>query len=203
MEPGIDGTASLHRPYVSSDEAHGGTRRALTPALTPAQRSAPTPGLAFQRPGETIGRSGWPLRTHMELGALASAVPCARLHACHVLWEWQQRDLIETAGLIVSELMTNAITATQAIKSDHPVRLWLLSDRSRTLIAVGDPSHYPPRLIDAPVEEAGGRGLMLVQALSSNWGWYATHKPRTAKVVWAELRVPPEGGTPENASGDE
>jgi hypothetical protein len=32
--------------------------------------------------------ASWPLRSHLELGALSSAVPCARLHAKHVLWEW-------------------------------------------------------------------------------------------------------------------
>jgi hypothetical protein len=32
--------------------------------------------------------ASWPLRSHLELGALPSAVPCARLHAKHVLWEW-------------------------------------------------------------------------------------------------------------------
>ena len=111
--------------------------------------------------------------------------------------------MIEAAELVVSELMTNAITATQAISSDDAVRLWLLSDTSRALIAIGDASPYPPRLIDAPVDEAGGRGLMLVEALSSNWGWYATHKPRTAKVVWAELYVPLEDGSSKNASGGE
>jgi len=30
----------------------------------------------------------WPLRSSLELGALSSAVPCARLHVKHVLWEW-------------------------------------------------------------------------------------------------------------------
>jgi hypothetical protein len=29
-----------------------------------------------------------PLRSYLELGALPTAVPCARLHARHLLWEW-------------------------------------------------------------------------------------------------------------------
>ena len=44
---------------------------------------------------------------------------------------------------------------------------------------------------------------MLVQALSSNWGWYPTHKLRTAKVVWAELQVMPEDDQSANANEDE
>jgi len=30
----------------------------------------------------------WPLCSYLELGALPTAVPCARLHARHVLREW-------------------------------------------------------------------------------------------------------------------
>ena len=39
----------------------------------------------------------WPLRSFLELGALPSAVPCARLHARQVLWEWRLTGLIWTA----------------------------------------------------------------------------------------------------------
>jgi hypothetical protein len=53
---------------------------------------------------------------------------------------------------------------------------------------VGDPSPHPPRRIDADGDTEGGRGLLLVEMLSSNWGWYAIGQHRIAKVVWAELR---------------
>jgi len=46
----------------------------------------------------------WPSRSQLELGALASAVPCARLHARQVLWEWGVGEQAETAELLVSEL---------------------------------------------------------------------------------------------------
>ena len=32
-----------------------------------------------------------PLRSYLELGALPTAVPCARLHARHLMWEWGLR----------------------------------------------------------------------------------------------------------------
>jgi anti-sigma regulatory factor (Ser/Thr protein kinase) len=124
----------------------------------------------------------------MELGALPSAVPCARLHTRQVLWEWNQTGLIEAAELIVSELITNAIAATQSIDSADSVHLWLLSDNHRTQILVGDASPNAPRRIDTDDDAEAGRGLLLVETLSSNWGWYATSRHRTAKVVWAELR---------------
>jgi hypothetical protein len=31
----------------------------------------------------------WPLHSYLELGTLPGAVPCARLHTRHVLWEWE------------------------------------------------------------------------------------------------------------------
>jgi hypothetical protein len=68
------------------------------------------------------------------------------------------------------------------------VWLQVASDSSQTLIMVGDPSPHPPRRIDPDGDTEGGRGLLLVDALSSNWGWYVTDQQRTAKVVWAELR---------------
>ena len=54
----------------------------------------------------------WPFRSSLELGALSSAVPCACLHVKHVLWEWGLNSLAERAELVVSELVTNAVTAT-------------------------------------------------------------------------------------------
>lgn len=131
--------------------------------------------------------SGWPLESRLEFGPLSGAVPCARLHIRHVLREWQQADLIETAELIVSELMTNAITATQAIHSVCPIRLWIQSDNSQALIIVGDSSPHPPRRLDPAGDTEGGRGLVLVEALSNRWGWYVLRQRGTAKVVWAEL----------------
>src|ERR1017187_3708362 len=56
--------------------------------------------------------SQWPLQDFLELGALAGAVPCARLHVRQVLWEWGVlRSLGEGAELLVTELVTNAVKA--------------------------------------------------------------------------------------------
>jgi hypothetical protein len=33
-------------------------------------------------------RDEWPLRSYLELGILEGSVPCARLHAKQLLWEW-------------------------------------------------------------------------------------------------------------------
>lgn len=45
-----------------------------------------------------------------------------------------------------------------------------------------------PRRICPAGDTEGGPGLLLVEALSNSWGWYATRKHATTKTIWAELR---------------
>jgi len=130
--------------------------------------------------------SGWPLRNSLELGPYSGAVPCARLHARAVLWEWGLADLSENVELIISELVTNSVIASQPLDQISPIRLWLLSDKDRVLILVWDASPKPPCPADPGTGEfnEGGRGLMLVEAISEQWSWYFAHETH-GKVVWA------------------
>ena len=66
----------------------------------------------------------WPLRSYLELGALPSAVPCARLHAKHVLWEWGLDALAEAIELVVSELITNGVQASDGMTGSRYRGLW-------------------------------------------------------------------------------
>jgi anti-sigma regulatory factor (Ser/Thr protein kinase) len=111
-----------------------------------------------------------PIRTPLELGALPTAVPCARLHARHVLWEWGLNGLAPDSELLVSELVTNAVKAT-AGRDEAAVRLRLSGDSARVLIEVWDPDPRAPAPKDLgglgtpDPQEEGGRGLFLVAAL--------------------------------------
>ena len=136
----------------------------------------------------------WPLRDFLELGALVSAVPCARLHARQVLWEWGIGNLGDSAELLVTELITNAVTASREAGRDSAVRLWLLSDSAQILILVWDASPRPPVLTDASDEAEHGRGLMLVNAVSEQWGWYL-REDSDGKFVWAITRLCIPGGS--------
>ena len=132
-----------------------------------------------------------PLRSYLELGALPTAVPCARLHARHVLREWGLNGLASDSELLVSELVTNAVKAT-AGRDEAAVRLRLSGDSTRVLIEVwdADPRAPAPRDLGEhgtpDPQEEGGRGLFLVAALSARWDWYPTGEP-AGKVVWCEL----------------
>ncbi len=134
----------------------------------------------------------WPLRSSLELGALPTAVPCARLHARQLIWEWGLDGLAETAELLVSELVTNAVQAMAREEGHKAVRLQLCGDNARVRIEVWDADPRPPAPKDPgedsipDLEAEGGRGLFLVAALSACWDWYLTQEP-TGKVVWCEL----------------
>lgn len=133
--------------------------------------------------------SGWPLRTYLELRALPGAVPCARLHARQVVWEWGLAELNDETELVVSELLTNAIAASAAVADTPLVRLWVLSDGGQVLILVWDASPRRPVRVEADEEAEGGRGLLLVEAISSRWGCYSPLDGTTGKVTWAAIQA--------------
>jgi anti-sigma regulatory factor (Ser/Thr protein kinase) len=128
--------------------------------------------------------ASWLLRTHLELEAYASAVSCARGHVRSAAMEWGLRNLADTAELLVSELVTNAINASQHLGSSEPpiVRLWLVSDQISLVIHVWDACKEMPIRKDADADDLSGRGLMIIETLSAKWGSY---KEAQGKVVWA------------------
>ena len=126
----------------------------------------------------------WPYQSHLELGAISSAVPSARLHARLVLWEWGlPADKAEAAELVVSELVTNALEHGSA-GIPATVRIWLSSDGGSIAINVWDASPRPPVPKDTSADADSGRGLMIVAAVSTDWGWAAADP---GKVVWAVI----------------
>ena len=142
------------------------------------------------------GRSAeWPLSTSLPLGALTGATPCARLHARAVLAEWGLHDLAESAELVVSELVTNAVRASTG-PDGRPrydgaampvVILRIASDCIRLLIEVWDGIPDAPAAAYPEPDEESGRGLMLVEAACDHWSWQ-TVPGWPGKVIWAELR---------------
>ena len=145
-------------------------------------------GPAFQPEEGPSTASRWPLRDYLELGALPGAVPCARLHARLLIREWGLATLADDVEILVSELVTNAVHATLALGQAVPVRLWLLADTARILIIVWDASPQLPIRRGASTEAESGRGLLLVEALSHQWGTSAA--PAGGKTVWALTAMP-------------
>jgi anti-sigma regulatory factor (Ser/Thr protein kinase) len=143
--------------------------------------------------------SDWPLQSYLELGALTSAVPCARLHARQVVWEWGVlAEMAETVEVVVSELVTNAVQAAGRLADNQyqekcrgglaAVRLWLCSDGQQVLVQVWDrDDQMPVRQEAEDLESEGGRGLMLVERLCKAWA-ACLLKEGNGKVVWGIVK---------------
>jgi histidine kinase-like protein len=91
-----------------------------------------------------------------------------------VLAEWDLKPLAETAELLVSELVTNAVRASAGLPARHlglpTVQLWLSADHERVLIEVWDADERMPVCEQPDPSAEHGRGLFLVETLSENWG---------------------------------
>ena len=119
----------------------------------------------------------------MDLPAQASSVRAARQFVRETLLEWSCPDIVESATLLTSELVTNAMqhgrTGGQAAA---PIELRLFTTVHGIRVEVDDDSDVPP--VHRGASDDGGRGLTIVDALSSAWG---THSNRSGKTVWFEL----------------
>jgi anti-sigma regulatory factor (Ser/Thr protein kinase) len=136
--------------------------------------------------------------SYLELAALASAPFWARQQIKNVLSAWQLwPETIDVAELMVSELVTNAIKSSGRVAEPRSymdlehverVSLTLRLLPGRVVIEVFDNSEDPPVLGDADTDSESGRGLMLVQALSKEWGYFMP--PSGGKTVFSVLGVP-------------
>lgn len=88
-------------------------------------------------------------------------------------------DLLDAAGLLVSELVTNAVVHA---RTDVTLRVILRRGVLRIEVTDGSPIVPAPR---RPAGLAGtGRGLQLVDRLADRWG---VSKARRGKTIWFEL----------------
>lgn len=157
-------------------------------------------GEALTQPDTELARmQEWPLRSYLELRALPACVRSARLHARNILREWCIRALTDTVELLVSEIITNAVRASANTGNRQPgigpsvtsrsqrapwIRFWLTSDRRSVLIQVWDGDRHHPVPQNAELDAEAGRGLLLVETLSTQWGSYMPDG-QDGKIVWA------------------
>lgn len=151
-------------------------------------------------PGATTGagpdRAVAERRFRFELAAHPGSPAQARRLTRARLAGWSVcEDTCDTAVLVVSELVTNAIVHT----ASHQVVCELHDGDDLLRIAVHDEGCAPgePHSPSAQrPEEEHGRGLLLVESLCRAWG---AQEHGTGLVVWAELRR--GGDTPREAYG--
>lgn len=119
----------------------------------------------------TLHASGTPACT-----ALAREFTCTHLLA-HGL-----SHLVDDVRLVVSELVTNAVTHAQT-----PLTVVLRREGPEVTLTVTDLSPVVPSMGTADGMALGGRGLVIVDALSRGWG--VTRGSDGTKTVWASFVV--------------
>lgn len=111
------------------------------------------------------------------------------------LADWQLDGLAYEAITIASELVTNAIRHGVGLVAPGSERagvgLAWQRHASRLVCVVTDQSMNPPVVVSPNPDAESGRGLQVVQALATAWGWMmlSAHE----KAVWAALLLPAAG----------
>jgi PAS domain S-box-containing protein len=123
----------------------------------------------------------------------------ARWFVRRALEQWGALDLIDSAVLATSELVTNAV-----VHAGTPLQVRIALDDFALRLEVHD--LYPgrtlaPRVSVVPDEEEHGRGLLITASIASSWGVEYTG---SSKHVWIQLaRTQAPRPTPSAEAGGE
>ncbi|MGW0993666.1 ATP-binding protein [Streptomyces sp. NPDC002523] len=119
--------------------------------------------------------ASWPLQREL------TSVRRARRLVTAQLGDWAVGHLTDTAELLVSEVVTNALCHTRG-----PLRLNLRLTHSRLLCEVEDTEPACPARNAVDPDAEGGRGIELLDLLADAWGSMGT---ATGKTIWFELKA--------------
>jgi anti-sigma regulatory factor (Ser/Thr protein kinase) len=132
------------------------------------------------------------LSRRMRMAARPAAVPRSRAIVRGLLRDWQLETMTDEVTLLLSELMTNAVQASHnGARRDQARRPFIVATVRLTatavLLEVWDANPAPPVVQDVDLTSDCGRGLLMIECMSSTWG----HHPHDGgKVVWCELPFP-------------
>jgi anti-sigma regulatory factor (Ser/Thr protein kinase) len=120
-----------------------------------------------------VNREAW------QLPPTARSVPQARKHVNAALQRWQLDGFAETAQLLTSELVTNAV-----LHARTAMTLTIEETDGGIRVSVTDGSPVPPALRRHSVTATTGRGLRLLDQLSDAW---SVEDSNGGKTVWFTL----------------
>ena len=122
-------------------------------------------------------------RVRLATGPAAAAE--ARRRVRSAIQSWQVPVDPDTAILLTSELVTNAVRH----EAGQAVMLVVTCARGQLRVDVHDTSPSWPAVADVPADAETGRGLLLVETLSDEWGFYRTP---AGKAVYFMLAFQPD-----------
>jgi hypothetical protein len=131
-------------------------------------------------PADPRLRSAHAVEETNSFAASSDGPRAARRFVTETLRQWGAGEIAPDAGLLVTELATNAVVHA---RSDFTVTISARSEAVR--IAVRDASPLPDADPHAPLIAASTRGLGIVAAVAGQWGTELLGDK--GKIVWAEL----------------
>ncbi len=119
------------------------------------------------------------LSDHRSFPAKPECATEARAHALEMADRWGVT--VDGLASVVTELVVNAI-----VHAGGRFTLSLCLDVGVFMVEVADPSTDLPEVRRPADDDPRGRGLVIVEVFSRDWGVRAG---RGGKVIWAELEV--------------
>jgi anti-sigma regulatory factor (Ser/Thr protein kinase) len=108
-------------------------------------------------------------------------VAAGRRFTRDTLTAWQHTELADTACLLVSEILTNAVHHAR-----HTIGLHLHHTAREIIAEITDDNTQLPQPSPPAAAGEGGRGLTLLDALAGTWG---ARPSSTGKSVWFTLTI--------------
>ncbi|MCM2388583.1 ATP-binding protein [Streptomyces albipurpureus] len=148
-----------------------------------SQQSPDSRGMTIDAPVAEASATGRTVYTE-SLRRAPESVRSARRLVSSALRAWGLERLEDTAWIVVTELMSNAVVHARL----STVRVTVTRrDQCVVRIAVVDRSRRVPQSQAADLDDESGRGLAIVAALcSGRWGAVPL---RRGKCVWAEVEL--------------
>lgn len=131
------------------------------------------------------------VKAQLQIPPVSSGIGEARRFTRDQMNAWGAADLVETATLVISELVTNAI-----LHSGEGAVLTLALNDGTFRAEVRDTSPVTPVVRSYSETATTGRGMVIVDALAAAWGSFPVDG---GKVVWFELET--ENDAPNRNSG--
>lgn len=156
-----------------------------------ADRSGPSP--AAGQPSDELGDDGWRRRLSSVLSCLAGrsdgftgdTTPTSLASLRRWTEETLRRGAVPAAAIADVVLLVDELASNVEEHAPGWMTVDIEIDESSVLVVVSDPQ--PSRMpvpADPPPDQPNGRGLLVVSALSVEWGVVLG---RTSKAVWAEV----------------
>lgn len=167
--------------------------------LVTIRRVVTSPSRSDPNPPAGPGGARGPVHSVFRYPLDGRSASVARDHVRAQLRGWGLDELQNEATLLASELVTNAIRASELLprrsaggNGQPSVALQLTYDRHRLVVEVWDRAAGRPEFRRGDPAAGTSGGLRLVNALAAGWGSYPVyaHGDPNGKVVWASLPQP-------------